>query len=99
MEFVPNAFNVSGILKEYQNSILNFLRHHNPDPSTPTGVTDAAMETYSKSTASACVMTYILGIGDRHLDNIMMQPDGHLLHIDFGFVFGRDPKPLAPKFR
>jgi ataxia telangiectasia mutated family protein len=43
---------------------------------------------YSRSAAVTSMVGWILGIGDRHLSNIMIdQHNGELIHIDFGIVF------------
>ncbi len=57
------------------------------------------MDTYVKSCAGYCVITFILGVGDRHLDNLLITRRGNLFHIDFGYILGRDPKVLPPPMK
>ncbi|CAF1257480.1 unnamed protein product [Rotaria magnacalcarata] len=64
-----------------------------------TGIPHEVMDAYVKSCAGYCVVTYLLGVGDRHLDNLLLRDSGQLFHIDFGFIMGRDPKPLPQAMR
>lgn len=45
------------------------------------------------------MITYLLGVGDRHLDNLLLSESGHLIHVDFGYILGRDPKVFPPPMK
>jgi phosphatidylinositol 3-kinase len=94
VQFVPSS-SLSAIISKHK-TLLNYLRQNNPDDSAPLGVRKEVMETYIKSCAGYCVITYILGVGDRHSENLLLTPSGHFFHADFGYILGRDPKPFAP---
>ena len=82
-----------------EGSIQNYFRKHSPMEGAPYGIHPETMDNYVKSCAGYCVITYILGIGDRHLDNLLLQKTGELFHIDFGYILGRDPKPFPPPMK
>uniref|UniRef100_A0A8C5UE60 Phosphatidylinositol 3-kinase catalytic subunit type 3 n=1 Tax=Malurus cyaneus samueli TaxID=2593467 RepID=A0A8C5UE60_9PASS len=70
MQFIPSV-PVAEVLNS-EETIQNFFRKHAPSETGPHGISAEVMDTYVKSCAGYCVITYILGVGDRHLDNLLL---------------------------
>uniref|UniRef100_UPI00398F8454 phosphatidylinositol 4-phosphate 3-kinase C2 domain-containing subunit beta isoform X2 n=1 Tax=Pristiophorus japonicus TaxID=55135 RepID=UPI00398F8454 len=91
VEMIPNAETLRKIQVEHgvtgsfkDHPLAEWLQKHNPNEEEY----EKAVENFIYSCAGCCVATYVLGICDRHNDNIMLKTSGHMFHIDFGKFLG-----------
>ncbi|XP_006892140.1 PREDICTED: phosphatidylinositol 4-phosphate 3-kinase C2 domain-containing subunit alpha [Elephantulus edwardii] len=91
VELVPSSDTLRKIQVEYgvtgsfkDKPLADWLRKYNPSEEEY----EKASENFIYSCAGCCVATYVLGICDRHNDNIMLRSTGHMFHIDFGKFLG-----------
>ena len=95
IEMIDEAQTLYDIKYKYNTTLQNYIMDFNPN------LTIIEMrEKFIKTCVSSCVLCYVLGVGDRHLENILVTKNGDLCHIDFSYLLGNDPKKqLAPTVR
>ncbi|CRK31350.1 hypothetical protein BN1708_018717, partial [Verticillium longisporum] len=83
MEAVPNQRSRRlATLKDH------FIKAFGPPESEPHR---AGVDAFKRSLAAYSIISYILQLKDRHNGNVLIDSEGHIVHIDFGFMLSNSP--------
>uniref|UniRef100_A0A6C0C1V7 FYVE-type domain-containing protein n=1 Tax=viral metagenome TaxID=1070528 RepID=A0A6C0C1V7_9ZZZZ len=87
IEMIPNVKTLYELHYVDNLSLTNYLMDNNPNIKVSN-----LRENFINTCAGSCVLCYILGVGDRHQENILITKQGELINVDFSYLLGDDPK-------
>jgi phosphatidylinositol 4-kinase len=89
IECVPNTMSRDQLGHRVEGSLFDyFLQRYGHKDSV---AFQRARRNFVRSMAAYSVVSYILNIKDRHNGNILVSDEGHIIHIDFGFIYDISP--------
>lgn len=92
IEVIPDAVSVDSIKRRFFPSSPSLLSYFTTTYGRPGSRSfDAARNNFVESLAGYSLLCYLLQIRDRHNGNILLDVEGHIIHIDYGFLLGIAP--------
>ena len=89
LECVPDAISIDALKKAERKTLLeHFIQQYDGEDSRQF---KKARKEFMRSLAGYSLLCYFLQIKDRHNGNILLDRQGHLVHIDFGFMLSNSP--------
>lgn len=89
IECIQNAKSRHEIGENTNCSLLKYFIEAYGQVGTPEF--EKAQHNFIKSMAPYSLICYLFQVKDRHNANIMLDNEGHIIHIDFGFIFDISP--------
>jgi phosphatidylinositol 4-kinase len=89
IEVVPDCRSRSALGETCDGGLYDIFRREFGAPGSARF--EAARSNFIASAAGYAVACYLLQAKDRHNGNLLLSSDGHLVHIDFGFILGISP--------
>ncbi|KAL9233341.1 hypothetical protein vseg_008358 [Gypsophila vaccaria] len=90
IETIPDTASIHSIKSRYSNitSLRDFFnaKYQENSPSFK-----LAQRNFVESMAGYSLVCYLLQIKDRHNGNLLLDEEGHIIHIDFGFMLSNSP--------
>uniref|UniRef100_A0A182NHS9 Phosphatidylinositol 4-kinase beta n=1 Tax=Anopheles dirus TaxID=7168 RepID=A0A182NHS9_9DIPT len=93
IETIVNTVSLHQIKKNSNKSLKDYFIDEYGE--VDTAAFRRAQRNFMHSCAAYCLISYLLQVKDRHNGNILLHSDGHLIHIDFGFILSISPKNLG----
>ncbi|KAJ8004869.1 hypothetical protein DPEC_G00140780 [Dallia pectoralis] len=93
IEPIVNAVSIHQVKKQSQMSLLDYFLQEHGIHTTEAFLT--AQRNFVQSCAGYCLICYLLQVKDRHNGNILLDAEGHIIHIDFGFILSSSPRNLG----
>ncbi|KAJ2473268.1 phosphatidylinositol-4- kinase [Coemansia sp. RSA 2322] len=89
IDVIPNSISRDQMGREKVNSLSDYFatKYHGVDSIQY----QQARSNFVQSLAAYSVLSYLLQFKDRHNGNIMLDDQGHIVHIDFGFILDIAP--------
>ncbi|XP_076030661.1 phosphatidylinositol 4-kinase beta fwd isoform X2 [Oratosquilla oratoria] len=93
IEPILNTCSLHQVKKNSSMSLLEYFIKDFGEKNSEAFLT--AQRNFVQSCAAYCLISYIIQVKDRHNGNILMDNEGHLIHIDFGFMLSSSPRNLG----
>ena len=89
IELIPNTVSIHQIKKQSKLSLLGYFIQEFGSTTSETFL--SSQKNFVHSLAAYSLFCYFIQVKDRHNGNILVDNQGHIIHIDYGFMLSHSP--------